>query len=168
VFTEVRKAEYPGMASDLDYGKAFGFGTDSKSTKTNPFNILDPSGYMSLPQLHLNTDPSQVHGTCQTLKLFVAMQIDLLNAHWFFIDSFTEMTLWAFLRTIIWMILCAKEDQFWVLMGVVCSSWVSINVGTSKRSVLCPTGDERLQYVIDANCMVSRLPGNWRFWQSRG
>lgn len=65
------------------------------------------------------------------------------------------------LRTIIWMILCAKENAFWVLLGVVCSSWVSINRGTSKRSILCPSGDERHQYVKDANNMVSRFPGYW-------
>ena len=54
VFTAVRKAKYMGAASDLEYGKAFGFGTESTSTnfKTNPFNILDPSGFASLPQLH--------------------------------------------------------------------------------------------------------------------
>lgn len=62
------------------------------------------------------------------------------------------------LRMIIWMILSAKEDHFWVLMGIVCSSWVSINAGTSKRSLICPTGKETLGYVMDANTMVSRYP----------
>ncbi|CAK9017517.1 unnamed protein product, partial [Durusdinium trenchii] len=32
----------------------------------------------------------------------------------------------------IWAILNAREDEFWVLMGTVCSSWVHMNVGTSK------------------------------------
>ena len=46
--------------------------------------------------------------------------------------------------------------RFWVLMGTVCSSWVHLNVGTSKRSILLPSGDESKAYIRDANSMLSR------------
>lgn len=61
-----------------------------------------------------------------------------------------------FLRLAIWAILNAQEDRFWVLMGTVCSSWVHLNVGTSKRSILLPSGDESKAYIRDANSMLSR------------
>jgi hypothetical protein len=45
---------------------------------------------------------------------------------------------------------------FCVLVGVVCSSWVPINVGTSLRSYLDPLGDQTNAKVMLANTMVSR------------
>lgn len=59
-------------------------------------------------------------------------------------------------RIAIWLILQAKEDDFFVLLAVVCSSWVPVNQGTHRRSIACPSGNTAYGYVSDANCMVAR------------
>ena len=41
--------------------------------------------------------------------------------------------------------------------GLVCSSWVVISRFSSGRHKLCPMGNTSLQWVEDANTMVSRL-----------
>ena len=38
--------------------------------------------------------------------------------------------------------------------GIVCSSWVSCNRGTSQRSVLLPQGDTSREYIKLPNCMT--------------
>lgn len=55
-----------------------------------------------------------------------------------------------------WLVLQAKESEFFVLLATVCSSWVHINCGTSRRSQLFPEGREDLEYVRQANTMASR------------
>lgn len=60
------------------------------------------------------------------------------------------------LRLAIWLILCGRENQLFCLFATCCSSWVHINTGTSKRSVLLPTGDTSKEYVEKSNCMVAR------------
>ena len=62
-------------------------------------------------------------------------------------------------RICIWLVLqCAHED-FFGLLAIVCSSWVPINIATSKRSVVLPEGNTSLSYVANANCMCSRCLG---------
>ena len=61
------------------------------------------------------------------------------------------------LRLSIHLILSCKMDEFASLWAVVCSSWVQINCFTSCRSLLLPEGDCNKQYIVDANCMMSRL-----------
>ena len=61
------------------------------------------------------------------------------------------------LRLYIHMILSCKMDSFATLWGIVCSSWVAINQYTSKRSKLYPEGNLERDYVVNANCMVSRF-----------
>ena len=64
------------------------------------------------------------------------------------------------LRLGIWMILNASEGLgFLCLFATVCSTWVSINVGTSRRSRVLPEGDWRKPSVWWSNCMVSRNLG---------
>lgn len=64
------------------------------------------------------------------------------------------------LRLGIWMILNASEGLgFPCLFATVCSTWVSINVGTSRRSRVLPEGDWRKPSVRWSNCMVSRTLG---------
>lgn len=41
--------------------------------------------------------------------------------------------------------------------GLKCSSFVSINAGTSSRSVCSSVGDTRFPSVRTANCLASRL-----------
>lgn len=54
------------------------------------------------------------------------------------------------------MILCCEEDRFLAILGTPCSSWVHINVGTSRRSILNADGAVQYRYVREANCMLSR------------
>lgn len=62
-------------------------------------------------------------------------------------------------RLAVHLLLQCREDDFFALFGTVCSSWVSINLGTSRRSVALPEGNTRLLYIRQANSMVSRMTG---------
>lgn len=53
-------------------------------------------------------------------------------------------------------ILNAKHGAFSALCAIVCSSWTTINMGTSGRHVTTPLGWEHLPYVAAANRMASR------------
>ncbi|CAK8997550.1 unnamed protein product [Durusdinium trenchii] len=57
---------------------------------------------------------------------------------------------------LIWLVLNCEEDRFWAMFANPCSSWVHLNAGTSRRSILNPCGDERHKYIRDANCLASR------------
>ncbi|CAK9074833.1 unnamed protein product, partial [Durusdinium trenchii] len=56
----------------------------------------------------------------------------------------------------IWLVLNCREDSFVVLFATCCSSWVHINSGTSKRSLLLPEGATQLDYIVNSNKMVAR------------
>ena len=62
----------------------------------------------------------------------------------------------AWLRLCIWLILNCREDHFFCLFATVCSSWVHLNTGTSRRSVLLPEGDTSRGYIQASNKMTSR------------
>ena len=61
------------------------------------------------------------------------------------------------LRLGIWFIR-SSADQFLMMAATVCSSWVTINAGTSRRSRIFPEGDENKAYIRSANAMCSRTP----------
>lgn len=65
-----------------------------------------------------------------------------------------------FLRLALSAILRSKFGALICLMGVCCSSWVTINAGTSQRTWLAPMGNPELRSVQIANKMVSRLGDN--------
>ena len=44
------------------------------------------------------------------------------------------------------------------MLGTVCSTWVSVNAGTSGRSYVTPAGNMEYASVAAANCMVARRP----------
>ena len=50
---------------------------------------------------------------------------------------------------------CSYDDCI-VVLGVQCSSWVSMNAGTSQRDWLVPMGYEEHESVRSSNLMVSR------------
>ncbi|CAE7227590.1 unnamed protein product [Symbiodinium sp. CCMP2456] len=54
------------------------------------------------------------------------------------------------------LVLRSKLDQLVAAFGVVCSSFVPINRGTSKRSFLCPHGDESVVGVRRGNKLMAR------------
>ena len=60
-------------------------------------------------------------------------------------------------------ILNAKPGEFTSLMGFLCSSWTTVNMGTSGRSVADPLGRDH-RYVEEANCMASRFLWPYLFW----
>ena len=60
------------------------------------------------------------------------------------------------LRLAILSVLESAGDELICLMGIKCSSWVGVNVGTSQRSVLNPMGWVEAPSVASANKMVSR------------
>ena len=63
------------------------------------------------------------------------------------------------LRICIWLILNCEEKDFFSLLTTVCTSWTPVNVGTSKRSILLPSGAPHLAYVQDGNSMCERCLG---------
>ena len=60
-------------------------------------------------------------------------------------------------RIAVWLLLQCKPNNFFTLLATVCSSWVGINNGTSRRSILLPEGREDLLYIQIANGMAARL-----------
>lgn len=46
-----------------------------------------------------------------------------------------------------------------LMAGVVCSTWVAVNVGTSKRSLLVPAGDISSLATRKGNIQISRTRG---------
>ena len=56
-------------------------------------------------------------------------------------------------------ILNCSCNEFLVMLGICCSSWVSMNKGTSQRDWLTPMGDPSKPSVRQSNLMVSRCSG---------
>ena len=63
------------------------------------------------------------------------------------------------LRLVLLAIMNAKFDSFLCLIGLVCSSWVTISKGTHYRAPWFPLGREHIQFVFDGNRMTSRTLG---------
>ena len=58
------------------------------------------------------------------------------------------------------MVLLALQGLFGkllMMLATVCSTWVSVNQGTSKRSILTPSGMATLLSVRKANKQVTRI-----------
>lgn len=75
------------------------------------------------------------------------------------------------IRICIWLVLQCRAGDFFTLIAIVCSSWVPVNIATSKRSIAFATGNTSLSYVAEANCMCSRLLGGiwWHLsWAGNG
>ena len=60
-------------------------------------------------------------------------------------------------------ILNAKPGEFTSLMGFLCSSWTTVNMGTSGRSVADPLGRDH-SFVEEASCMASRFLWPYFLW----
>ena len=78
--------------------------------------------------------------------------------NWFWCMPYSDWKLGKprWLRLAIWMILNCKEDNFLAVFATCCSSWVHVNTGTSKRSLLLPEGATNLDYIGNSNKMVAR------------
>ena len=53
-------------------------------------------------------------------------------------------------------VLSAVEDKAIVWLGLLCSSFTRMNMGTSRRSYLVPLGDSTKKSVADSNCLAAR------------
>lgn len=60
------------------------------------------------------------------------------------------------LRIAIWLIFQGTESEFYNILATVCTSWVPVNLGTSRRSIAYPDGNTKHAYVNDGNCMCAR------------
>ena len=71
---------------------------------------------------------------------------------------------------VFWLRLCVatllkgKVENLLVLLGMKCSSWSRVNVGTSHRATCCPAGDITKLSVQQANCMAARIGGLKESW----
>lgn len=59
-------------------------------------------------------------------------------------------------RLCIALVLKGRTDELLVLLGMKCSSFSIVNLGTSRRAVCCPWGDWTKPSVRFANAMASR------------
>ena len=57
--------------------------------------------------------------------------------------------------------LSAVQGKQIVWMGLLCSSFTRINVGTSKRSYLVPLGNTAAKSVAESNCLAARTGRDW-------
>ena len=72
---------------------------------------------------------------------------------------------WAYLRLILLSILNAKFENFLVVIGLVCSSFVCVSQGTHNRSPWFPYGLDHYDFVRIGNELTSRTfgtPGAWK------
>ena len=60
------------------------------------------------------------------------------------------------LRLCVWLILSAAEDDFLLVLAVVCTSFCAINKGTNRRDALVPYGDPAKNYVAQGNLLLER------------
>ena len=77
-------------------------------------------------------------------------------ADWLFFTECHNLCSVGELSLAIVSILNCSYDDFIVVLGVQCSSWVSMNAGTSQRDWLVPMGNEAHESVRASNLMVSR------------
>lgn len=59
-------------------------------------------------------------------------------------------------RLVVLLVLNSAFGQTLAAMGTVCSTWTTVNAGTSKRSILCPDGDPSGLATRKGNIMVGR------------
>ena len=125
---------YPAARVDLTY-----YQPDSSDFKQNPMDFLSSAGFASLsPNMETDLGLPKV-GFCH-LVFFCCL------------NMFEQM----YIRTCIWLLLSCRVNDFCLLMAVVCSTWSSANLGTSKRSIAYATGDCRHACVADGNSMCAR------------
>ena len=144
LYGAVSSGGYPSCALDICYLQDEDL--TAMSMKSNPYDILTSSGLAFKPQFNLthtsNSSRFNVLGFSQLVATLLLQHIGKP-------------------RLCIWLLLQREEDHFLTSWGIVCSSWVQTNAGTSKRSILCPQGDTSKGYIKRANTMCARTLG-WR------
>ena len=166
----------PAAMVDLDY-------SDPKYVqKMNPMNFLSSPGFAKLAG-------NAVHCEITSRNLFavflfmqfdqrtiveryfsrLVFQCEICGLAGVVVSCYDNLsgTLWLYICTLIvriciWLVLQCSEDNFFCLLALVCSSWTPVNAGTSKRSLVLPSGNELLAYVCDGNSMCERSLGSCR------
>ena len=142
----MRAAGFRCARLDINYFPQDGLGG-------NYFDILSPAGFAYRSQFYLMyilykcmyCTINLICGACKKVILFWNPQaIHGIN------DSLG-------FRLCISTILQGKTDDLLVLLGMKCSSWSRVNIGTSLRAICCPSGDITKVSVRHANCMAARI-----------
>lgn len=68
----------------------------------------------------------------------------------------------ALLRLLVIALIQSGFGLVFLMAGVVCSTWVAVNVGTSKRSLLVPSGDISSLATRKGNIQISRTLWSYR------
>lgn len=79
-----------------------------------------------------------------------------MRGGWFYATGFVYSTYKHDPRLCVWTLLNCDPTGFAAMLAVVCTSFSSINVGTSKRSPVTPLGDVGLAYVRVGNMLMAR------------
>ena len=116
--------------------------------RSNHFDILTPSGFLCHRCKELTHAFSRVY-------IYTGVAFSCKLKYIYGLKYMRVVMKWFQLRLALAAILNAKNGQFAALMAIVCSSWCTINMGTSGRHVTHAGGNDR-EYVIQANCMASR------------
>ena len=106
-----------------------------RKRKSNWHDILTPAGFMSLG--------------------WILPEI-CLSVHVVDVANWPYETFSAQLSLAIVFILKGKKTDFLAWFGIKCSTWVSINQGTSMRSICSSVGDGRKPSVAEGNSMLER------------
>ena len=109
----------------------------------NYYDILTPAGFASLTQPFM----SNRHQSLNILKHIETFCLVYVQSHWF--SPIVP-------RLCIALVLKGRTDEVLVLLGMKCSSFSIVNLGTSQRAICCPWGDWTKPSVKAANLMASR------------
>ena len=74
----------------------------------------------------------------------------------------SRRSLRALLRLLVIALIQSGFGLVFLMAGVVCSTWVAVNVGTSKRSLLAPSGDISSLATRKGNIQISRTWWSYR------
>ena len=145
---------YPAVRADLTYAS-----TSQPEFKQNPMDVLTSAGF-AIPSCILMV---MICESCLQCAL-ILIQIKRSSKGYMycklcFLFNTNCKRLQTTIRICIWLVLQCRHADFFGLLAIVCSSWVPINIATSKRSVALPEGNTALSYVANANCMCSRFLG---------
>lgn len=150
VFEEVKGAAYPSTAIDIEYMKNL-----AHEGRTNPFDFMTPCGFGSFVCKSVSNEVCLLEWICSLV--FVGWILFTFKLMIYIYNLLIEpfLTNLGF-RIAVWLISQCRPKNFFILLATVCSSWVHVNAGTSRRSMLLPEGREDLPYIQLANGMASR------------
>ena len=131
----------PCQAHDWDYDRK---AKNSKGSFNNAFDITGPAGLVFLRIIISSNFIFKKPDSCKVVQSCWYKKIQKLKPS----TSQPRLILRSLQR--------CQFDLVTVIIGLLCSSWVVINSGTSKRDELLPHGDEDAPSVKKSNLMTAR------------